>query len=179
MMKMLRKHLADRECITIWFDPWKYNSRDDVWKGLAYTLVREIKKNRNLVSEITQKQLQFKSFIARFFYSKVLGDTWGQKLLDTIEKEPWSPKCLHDFESNLESLFTHVYSNQYAKNKKPMILFVDDLDRCLPEPALAVMEALKLVLNRTGLITVMGIAERELGRAVCAAYSRGLSGDYP
>jgi len=38
-----------------------------------------------------------------------------------------------------------------------MVIFIDDLDRCLPEVALQVLEALKLYFNIDGVAFVLGI----------------------
>ena len=42
-----------------------------------------------------------------------------------------------------------------------LVIFIDDLDRCLPENAIAVMEALKLYLDRANCVFVIG-AERSI-----------------
>ena len=172
VMRMLRASLEAQGCATAWFEPWKYTGREAVWKGLALTLVREINANDSLRKELRRKKEALTTFALKALWGKLIGREWAQDLVDTVKNEPWSPSLLHDFEQNFEVLFQHIDPEGKGPEAKPFVLFVDDLDRCLPESALAVLEALKLVLNRPGLITVMGIAPRELSRAVAAAYAR-------
>jgi tetratricopeptide (TPR) repeat protein len=172
VMRMLRASLEAQGCATAWFEPWKYTGREAVWKGLALTLVREINANDSLRKELRRKKDALTTFALKALWGKLIGREWAQDLVDTVKTEPWSPSLLHDFEQNFEVLFQHIDPEGKGADAKPFVLFVDDLDRCLPESALAVLEALKLVLNRPGLITVMGIAPRELSRAVAAAYAR-------
>jgi tetratricopeptide (TPR) repeat protein len=173
VMQMLRLATEDKKCPTIWFEPWKHNTREAVWKGLALTMVTQIRANEKLASEVRRKASSIKRFSAKALWGFLIGKDWAEELLTAIEKEPWSPTLLHEFEENLNTLFA-LFQEGPRKDSTPMVLFVDDLDRCLPDAALAVMEALKLVLNRPGLITVMGIAETELSRAVMAAYGKEL-----
>jgi hypothetical protein len=172
VMRMLQASLEAQGCATAWFEPWKYTGREAVWKGLALTLVREINANDSLRKELRRKKDAITTFALKALWARLIGREWAQDLVDTVKSEPWSPSLLHDFEQNFEVLFEHIDPARQKGEKKPFVLFVDDLDRCLPESALAVLEALKLVLNRPGLITVMGIAQRELSRAVAAAYAR-------
>lgn len=175
VMQMLRTHLEKRQCVTIWFDPWKYNSREAVWKGLALTLASQVREKQTLLREYRRKRAGMKSALAELLTSRLIGDRWAEKVVKAIETEPWSPTLLHEFEKDLAKLFALVAPDGDGKAaKRPVILFVDDLDRCLPDAALGVLEALKLVLNRRGLITVIGIAEEELTRAVAAAYAKEL-----
>jgi hypothetical protein len=176
VMRMLQSAVRERQCPTAWFEPWKYNGREAVWKGLALTLVAEIRKDQTLRSELRRKKEGLKTFAAKALWARLIGREWAEDLVETVRSEPWSPSLLHEFEENFETLFEHIdperQKREQAGQARPFVLFVDDLDRCLPEAALAVLEALKLVLNRPGLITVMGIAEGELSRAVTAAYAR-------
>jgi tetratricopeptide (TPR) repeat protein len=178
VMRMLQLKLEDYECPTVWFEPWKYNSREEVWKGLAYTLLNEIRQSDNLKKEIRRKAPLIKHWAAKFLWSKLLGKQ-GVALIDAVQKEPWSPKLLHEFESTLGKMFTELYPTRHNQDGddfgRPLVLFVDDLDRCLPNTALAVLEAMKLVLNRSGMIIIMGVAEDELSRAVTAAYAKEMA----
>ena len=160
--------------MTLWFEPWKYNSRDAVWKGLVLTLVEQIREQQTLLREYRRKKEGLKNLAVKFLTARLIGNDWAAKVVKAIETEPWSPTLLHEFESGLKILFENIEPEEGSPGAKPVVLFVDDLDRCLPEAALSVLEALKLVLNRPGLITIMGIAEDELTRAVGAAYAKEL-----
>lgn len=173
VMRMLQAKLRAEGCPTVWFEPWKYNDRDEVWKGLALTLVREIRANDNLLREMRRKRGALTRFSAAALWSRLIGDKWGTRLVEAVTSEPWSAAALHEMESTLDDLFHHV--NPSGKGRS-LVLFVDDLDRCLPETARSVLEAVKLVLARKGVITVLGIAEGELARAVQAAYAESMKG---
>lgn len=66
-----------------------------------------------------------------------------------------------------QSLYYHAYERlekfreQLAKSKPEdqpkIIVFIDDLDRCLPSKALHLLESLKLVLAQPGFIFVLGV----------------------
>ena len=59
---------------------------------------------------------------------------------------------LNAFEGALETWVAKTL----GENER-MVVFIDDLDRCMPEVGLRVLEALKLYLNIEGLIFVVGI----------------------
>lgn len=173
VMRMLQASLRRHDCPTVWFDPWKYNSREAVWKGLALTLIEEVRAHDSLRRELKRKQNSLTEFGLKALVGWLVGRDWAADVVQAVKTEPWSPALLHELEADLRLLFESVSPERVA-NPRPLVLFVDDLDRCLPQAALAVLEALKLVLSRPGLITIMGIAEHELSCAVFAAYAKEL-----
>ncbi len=187
LMKLLQQALErhpenqgklDNSVHCVWFEPWKYHSREEVWQGLALTLVQQVRKNTTLAKELKRKRGPVTKVVAKGLWGTFMGK-WGKELVEAVAREPWSPAHLHLFEEQLQSLFDYLKPEEGKENGKLLVLFVDDLDRCLPEPAVAVLEALKLVLSRPGLVIVMGIAEREFYRVVEDIYtqSRAGSGD--
>ncbi len=59
-----------------------------------------------------------------------------------------------------------------------MVIFIDDLDRCMPEIALQVLEALKLYLNIEKLIFVVGVDKTVIDKLVKEHYKQlGLDED--
>src|SRR5262249_30266108 len=173
VMRMLQASLRRHDCPTVWFDPWKYNSREAVWKGLALTLIEEVRAHDSLRRELKRKQNSLTEFGLKALVGWLVGRDWAADVVQAVKTEPWSPALLHELEADLRVLFESVSPGRVAI-PRPWLRFVHDLDRCLPQAALAVLEALKLVLSRPGLITIMGIAEHELSRAVFAAYAKEL-----
>jgi hypothetical protein len=53
---------------------------------------------------------------------------------------------------------------------KRLVIFVDDLDRCLPEKAIEVLEAIKLFLDVEGCVFVLGIDQEVITTGLKAKY---------
>ena len=78
---------------------------------------------------------------------------------------------LNEFETALQSWIVNTLDDN-----ERMVIFIDDLDRCLPEITLQVLEALKLYLNIPKLIFVVGVDENVVNDLVKKHYeSQGLS----
>ncbi|WP_288388543.1 P-loop NTPase fold protein [uncultured Alteromonas sp.] len=160
MMKMLKSELLseDQEFVCVWFQPWKYHNREEVWKGLSLKLISELSPNETIGSQIVTNKNTIIEFIAKKLWKNTLGINIDS-FIDKLAKTPWSPSLLHEFEKNFDEIIK-VMDRQ--NNSKPIIIFVDDIDRCVPETAAAVFEALKLVLERHGIITIIALADKEL-----------------
>jgi hypothetical protein len=61
--------------------------------------------------------------------------------------------------------------------ERRIIVFIDDLDRCLPENALEVLESTKLFFDLPGFVFVVGLDHGVIERAVAAKYSNSPSAD--
>ena len=60
-------------------------------------------------------------------------------------------------------------------NEARLIVFVDDLDRCLPEKAIEVLEAIKLFLEVPGVVFVLGMDREVVQRGIEARYGHFFS----
>lgn len=68
---------------------------------------------------------------------------------------------------SLQDSFTHLAE----AGVKGIVVFVDDLDRCLPGNALDVLESMKLFFDLTGFVFVVGLDEDVINRAVLAKFA--------
>ncbi len=59
---------------------------------------------------------------------------------------------------------------EYVKDEGHLVVFVDDLDRCLPEKAVDVLEAIKLFLDVKGCIFVLAIDQAVVERGIQLRY---------
>lgn len=64
-----------------------------------------------------------------------------------------------------------------AGGRRRVVIFVDDLDRCLPERALEVLESMKLFFDVEGCVFVVGLDQDIVERAVLTKYQRGQKAD--
>lgn len=72
-----------KPCVTIWFNTWKYESTEQVWSGLADSIVREISSRMNPIErelfflELNLRRTDFNS-IRRWVYDKSITYLWNK-----------------------------------------------------------------------------------------------------
>lgn len=156
---------------TVWFYPWKYHAKEDVWRGLiSEVIIKSIDVEGATMATVTNAAKRFGGFLGRSFVQVLANITLKAKdpsgtaeaelslsaikeILDEYREAAHPEKAfLNEFEQTLKSWL----DNSLGKNER-MVIFIDDLDRCLPDVALEVLEALKLYLNIKNLLFVVGI----------------------
>jgi len=168
----------------VWFYPWKYYNRQDVWRGLiGEVILASIRVKGADIGTITKATKQFGLFLGRSFLhalSAVSVEIPGVKskgkevastirdIVDEFQRVDRPEKAyLNEFESALEN-----WVKETVKGKKRLVIFIDDLDRCMPEIALQVLEALKLYLNIDRLIFVVGVDKEVVNKVVMEHYKK-------
>ncbi len=171
---------------TVWFDPWKYQTREDVWRGLiAEVILHSIDLEKASLATVTNAVKRFGLFLGRSFVNVVASaklkvgakEIGGQVDLDlqslkTIVDDYHATNrpekaYLNDFEQTFQD-----WVRQALGNDERMVLFIDDLDRCLPNVTLEVLEALKLYLNIPKLMFVVGLDRSVVDAVVREHYSK-------
>lgn len=72
----------------------------------------------------------------------------------------------------LEEAFREITSNG---TERRFVVFIDDLDRCLPEGALEVLESMKLFFDMPGFVFVVGLDQQVVERCIDAKYAKELA----
>jgi hypothetical protein len=194
----------------VWFDPWRYHSKEEVWRGIIAEVILALFRvghlsHENVLPRMVQAVKKFGGFLGRSFIhavanmefeaggkAKVPGLAEGEMkfsakgemfrdIWEEYDKAAQPHKAhLNQFEDTLRTWVTDFLGPQAPSNKKArgvtreaarIVLFIDDLDRCLPEVTLEVIEALKLYLNIDHLVFVVGLDETVV-RAVVAEHYR-------
>ena len=170
----------------VWFYPWKYDNKEDVLRGLISEVIIASIDVKNLTWQRTKNAAkQFGLFLGKSFLHALASVKFKAKTPgDTLEAEA-DLTCLKDilaeyqqvahpekaylneFETSLEKWI----ANTLDENER-MIIFIDDLDRCMPDIALQVLEALKLYLNIDRLIFVVGVDKEVVDRLVVEHYRK-------
>jgi KAP family P-loop domain len=74
--------------------------------------------------------------------------------------------------AELQTAFKELTENGVGR----IVVFVDDLDRCLPDGALAVLESMKLFFDLPGFIFVVGLDEQVILQAVRSKFAPAVTG---
>jgi len=235
LMQMLRAKVAGGEeqtatpfHRTVWFNAWKYNQEDALWRALLLLLLddlehllkkdppadvegepsarelldmlREALYHKSGWTEKGERQPDWTQALtsgAGLAFNLILsgvglglpakaleaaqaalgkGEPVSQlsKLAQAFRREELSHyqaqlRSLEQFQHNFERL-VEVLLRREGKQDRRLVVFVDDLDRCLPEKAIQVLEAIKLFLDVPGCIFVLGLDPEAIEKAVETRY---------
>jgi hypothetical protein len=93
-------------------------------------------------------------------------------------------KSIHGLRSELTKLTAHIRNGRLSssesnenKRNSPVVVFMDELDRCRPSYAIEVLEVLKHFFDIPGIVFVLAIDRGQLVSAAKAVFGTGLDGD--
>jgi hypothetical protein len=66
---------------------------------------------------------------------------------------------------------------EISSKDKPVVIFVDELDRCRPTYAISLLERIKHLFNIEGLVFVLALDKKQLGHSISAVYGDGIDSD--
>lgn len=89
----------------------------------------------------------------------------------TIEYHRHQMRSMEQFQQGFREVLKSVTSD-----KQRLVIFVDDLDRCVPEKAIQVLEAIKLFLDAPGCIFVLGADRDVIEKGIRVKYQSFLLG---
>jgi KAP family P-loop domain len=173
---------------TVWFYPWKYHNRQDVWRGIiAEVILASLSITGEGLPPLPQRLSaagkQFGKFLGHSFLhalsnvkvkAGMAGSTEaeisGQVFQDIYEEYKNTARPHEPFLNDFEQQLTEWVSKTIDDKQRRLVIFIDDLDRCLPSVALEVLEALKLYLNIPGLMFVIGLDRDVIDQIIVKHY---------
>ncbi len=170
-----------RACRTVWFNAWKYADEDELLVALVRLIVQTMAGD-GIVQKAIGKLLD-PSYPRRDVVNTVL--SWfsiktpvGDVSLNTgvPQPTPFAEKTalLDLFDEAFDRLlaaWVHctLDIHKIDPHKGVLVIFIDDLDRCLPDKTVQVLEAIKLFLDKPGCVFVLG-ADVEVVRQAVESY---------
>jgi hypothetical protein len=158
LMRMLERRFEDDKRVkTIWFNAWRYSKEDIIWRAFIMKLLYKLSVFQKLKEADLPKV--FGELIKPLFSSNPnLGDikeafSYGQRI-DSMD----------EFEKGFKKIVQDV-----VKDGR-LIIFIDDLDRCLPEKTIEILEVIKLFLDVPRCVFVLGVEREVIERGIVARY---------
>ena len=187
LMRMTQDLLKDGDKVkTVWFDAWKFDKTYDLRVALIHAILRRMKEDESVTKELKDKVGELlkrvnwlglgKAALSSFF--PLLAISQGKEpLLKNPEDIPGKTlELIGDFEEEFKQL-----TNEYVGDEGRLVVFIDDLDRCISEKTVDIVEAIKLFLNVPLSVFVIGADKKRIEEGIIARYgekSEGWAGNY-
>lgn len=181
-----------RRCHTVWFDAWKYATEEQVLAALLRVIMAEMRKGgfwaqvKAAVAAPTEEKLDWLGLLldalSRFTGA---GDYGIEKPTEYRVGTPLkNPSAFFDyFDQSMDRLLASwvggklLPSGPIEEWEGALVVFIDHLDRCLPETTVQVLEAVKLFFDKHGCVFVLGADTEIVQEAVASHYQNmGITG---
>jgi hypothetical protein len=189
LMRTIEKRL-DEKTVTVWFNAWRYEKEEhliipllDTLRDALVTWAEVAAANPAIDPSFRDRAIKAASTItkaARAIFAglavkaklplievsldanKAVAE-WRQSGTEADLKDAESPQsAYHASFKALEDSLTEF--TQHGKQR--IVVFIDDLDRCLPANALQVLESMKLFFDLEGFVFVTGLDQKVIEAAI-------------
>ncbi|MGV9247672.1 KAP family P-loop NTPase fold protein [Streptomyces sp. NPDC003710] len=189
-MNICRDLLRARNVPTIWFNPWKYDEKDEIWHALIQTVLTEIAddlEKRRAAGEESWRERMAEVLVTVRRLSKAAAWLLARRTAAPLTGGVLAAEDVDRFQeaSAASDVEAYVHVNHFEEDFKDvvhqytdggrLVLFVDDLDRCTPDAAITVLDSLKLFLGEASCVFVLAMDQQ----VITEAAGRKLAGDTP
>jgi len=175
----------DDKIIPVWFNAWRFEKEEHMIIPMLKSAFYEISNNETFLKKAGDKGVKvLKSlFSISYSFAKGIANSFSVKDFNGISlntKELF--KEVDSIPENIKNIFnddTFEYESIYFNLHKTLrsitqdvklIFLIDDLDRCLPENSLKVLESIKLFLDIPGCAFVLALDDGVVEQGVSHHY---------
>jgi ABC-type ATPase involved in cell division len=178
-IKMWDKYLLDKEITTLHFNAWENDYQTEVLPALISKLSSLIKDDSPIKSNLLKNAGKALFSIGSAVIDHKLGEGFtkdltkigldqAQKVMErAIANYEEKKKTFEEFKKALEK-FTDSIEN------KPIVFFIDELDRCKPSYAVEVLELVKHLFSVKGIVFVIATDKEQLANSIRGYYGSDL-----
>jgi len=164
--------LFDPAIQPIWFEAWRFQQ-----DGLPIVaLLNEIRSQMGLAKrfqESAKKAAGIALLGSISAFDEVIKAASGGIMAPKLGQiagigESWE-KSRHQYSlpsQSIRNLLQEAINHALGKNKKRLVIFIDDLDRCEPQTAFRLLEGIKVYLNLNNCVVLFGMDQRQIEKAL-------------
>ena len=175
--KRLNPEKQDKKIQTIFFNTWQY-SQFDMGNNLAVALITDLISELNVEdSQKNQFYTKAQSILSKgleylnFDFGILNGEKISEKLQEVITRFGQRTDDIKYLKENLQNIINEaITANDYDR----IVIFIDDLDRLVPEKAVELLEVLKLFLDCEHCVFVLAIDYNVVVRGTKGKYGDDL-----
>ena len=167
LMRMLEKRFEDDNRVkTIWFNAWTHGREEPIGLALLQQVLIEFQKEEKTKEKIGHLVENVGKLLTDAALRKTTGITFEEAkelFKNSIEVKS---TLRDDFETAIDECL----------RDKRLVVFIDDLDRCLPEKTIEILEIIKLFLDVPRCVFVIGVEREVIERGIEVRYKSGEQG---
>ena len=191
-LRMWSQHLRNQKFPVVEFNAWETDFSDDPFVALCAEMIRGFAEGEDTgpTLEFKEAAVEVIKHIGSNTVEKVTGglvvptklladlvDTATKERLDKYQK---AQKVIEEFKEKLESMAgarTTGAEQTGAGDHKPLVVMIDELDRCRPTYAVELLETTKHLFAVDQVVFVLAVNRTELQHAVKALYGNEFKAD--
>ena len=180
-LKMWRKDLENQGYSTVFFNCWENDFIDEPFIAFIEE-IRNTLGNEIIDREFVEKSKEIGSVllkqipsVAKYFIKNKTNidldeifsdDDVKQMISDKFENYKNSKDSIEKFKLELKKKVRKNFEN----TDKPLVIFVDEIDRCRPNYAIKLLERIKHFFNIEDIIFVLGMDKKALSNSIKVIY---------
>jgi KAP family P-loop domain len=180
LMRAIQKRLgSEQNVVPVWFAAWRYEKDPNLILPLLDVLRESLEREsdgkpgwaREAAVAIGRAGLAFLEGLKLSASLPGVGaDLELGKMIDAIKSRRGRSAPLSRYHEGFRML-SGAIEELSAGGTRRVVVFIDDLDRCLPANALDVLESMKLFFDVEGCIFVVGLDQEIVEKAVAVKYA--------
>ena len=191
LMRAIEAQLDQKQTICVQFSAWRYEKEPQLIVPLL-DAVREALVNwgdSQAGAKVKDQAIRTASTVGKAVYSLLAGLSFKIGLPNAIEVSFKANEALSEGRRQAEEeraarvprSFYHATFRALSEcfsqflgtdSNRRIVVFVDDLDRCLPNSALEVLESMKLFFDLPGFVFVVGLDQNVVEQCIDSKYGR-------
>lgn len=187
MRAVERRFQARHDIVPVWFNAWRYEKEPHMLIPLIDTLRAALLAQAGELGEVAEvpgSARKMAATLGRVGRALLAGLTLTAgppvlqaalepgKVLDYLSSEPDAPNDGLSFYAAGFRMLHQAAAEFFQNGAHRLVVLVDDLDRCLPENALEVLESMKLFFDLEGFVFVVGLDQDIVEHAIDVKYGR-------
>ncbi|MFC2155955.1 P-loop NTPase fold protein [Acidobacteriota bacterium] len=194
-IKMWIQYLKNRGFPVIYFNAWENDFTDNALVSLMGEIGKgieeiDISKEKNkLVKKSFKKAKKIGSNLIKLSVplalkaatlgildiknedvEKTLSDFSEKVAANSIKEYEESRKTIDNLKKELKEFAGNISSPERDEESNPLIIFIDELDRCRPTYAIEILEKVKHIFDVPFIIFVLGVDKEQLGHSIQSVY---------
>lgn len=194
-VKMWQKHMQKKEIASVYFDAFEYDYLEDVFLSLAieiynYAKVNGLTAKEDYLNKSKNTYHLLQAMIAKtspinidsslqdklvdnenqpFDISQIIKDNLNFALDNAFEQALKQKEVFRDFKKSLSQL-----AAQSSDRDIPLVIIIDELDRCKPSFAVEILEKIKHLFLVKDVVFILSMHHEQLEESIKKVYGQNI-----